>query len=135
MGSAEGGAPRRVIETGEAPPPVGPYSQAIEAGGILYCAGQVPLDPATGKLVDGGSAEQARQCLENLDAVCRAAGAGLNQAARLTIYLTDLDDFAEVNEAYASFFSPPFPVRTTVGVSALPAGAAVEIDATVPLAG
>jgi reactive intermediate/imine deaminase len=125
--------PRRAIETDQAPAPIGPYSQAVEAGGVLYCSGQVPLDPGTGELVDGGIAEQARRCLESLDAVCRAGGAQLSDAARIGIYLTDMSLFAEVNDVYAGFFSEPFPVRTTVGVAALPKGALVEMDATVPL--
>lgn len=124
---------RRAIETDDAPAPIGPYSQAVVANGVLYCSGQVPLDPATGELVDGGVAEQARRCLESLDAVCRAAGTRLSKTARIGIYLTDMNLFAEVNEVYASFFSEPFPVRTTVGVAALPKGATVEMDATVPL--
>jgi 2-iminobutanoate/2-iminopropanoate deaminase len=127
--------PSRAIETDQAPAPIGPYSQAVEAGGVLYCSGQVPLDPGTGELVEGGIAEQARRCLESLDAVCRAAGTRLDQAARIGIYLTDMSRFAEVNEVYATFFSEPFPVRTTVGVAALPKGALVEMDATVPLRG
>jgi 2-iminobutanoate/2-iminopropanoate deaminase len=124
---------RRPVETEGAPPPIGPYSQAIAADGVLYCSGQVPLDPATGELVDGGVAEQARRCLESLDAVCHAAGTQLSEAARIGIYLTDMALFAELNDVYASFFSEPFPVRTTVGVAALPKGALVEMDATVPL--
>jgi len=124
---------RRVVETDGAPAPIGPYSQAVVANGVLYCSGQVPLDPATGELVDGGVAEQARRCLESLDAVCRAAGTQLSDAARIGIYLTDMGLFAELNEVYASFFSEPFPVRSTVGVAALPKGALVEMDATVPL--
>jgi 2-iminobutanoate/2-iminopropanoate deaminase len=129
-GSTEG---KRAIETDQAPAPIGPYSQAVEADGVLYCSGQVPLDPATGELVDGGIAAQARRCLENLDAVCRAAGARLEDAARIGIYVTDMALFTELNEVYASFFSEPFPVRTTVGVASLPKGALVEMDATVPL--
>jgi 2-iminobutanoate/2-iminopropanoate deaminase len=129
-GSTEG---KRAIETDQAPAPIGPYSQAVEADGVLYCSGQVPLDPATGELVAGGIAQQARRCLENLDAVCRAAGARLEDAARIGIYVTDMALFAELNEVYASFFSEPFPVRTTVGVASLPKGALVEMDATVPL--
>ena len=124
---------RRAVETDRAPDPIGPYSQAVVANGVLYCSGQVPLDPATGELVEGGVAEQARRCLESLDAVCRAAGTELGEAARIGIYLTEIELFAEVNEVYAGFFSEPFPVRTTVGVSALPKGALVEVDATVPL--
>ncbi len=124
---------RRPIETDGAPAPIGPYSQAVVADGVLYCSGQVPLDPASGELIEGGVAEQARRCLENLEAVCRAAGTRLAEAARIGIYLTDMELFAELNEVYAGFFSEPFPVRTTVGVAALPKGALVEMDATVPL--
>jgi len=124
---------RRAIETESAPAPIGPYSQAVEADGILYCSGQVPLDPASGELVDGGIAEQSRRCLQSLDAVCREAGTELTEAARIGIYLTDMSQFPEVNEVYATFFTEPFPVRTTVGVAALPKGALVEMDATVPL--
>jgi 2-iminobutanoate/2-iminopropanoate deaminase len=105
----------------------------VIADGVLYCSGQIPVDPGTGELVEGGVAEQARRCLENLDAVCSAAGTSLAEAARIGIYLTDIASFAEVNEVYAGFFSEPFPVRTTVGVAALPKGARVEMDATVPL--
>ena len=124
---------RRPVETEGAPAPIGPYSQAVVADGVLYCSGQVPLDPDTGAVGDGGVAEQARRCLESLDAVCRAAGTQLSEAARIGIYLTDMALFAELNDVYASFFSEPFPVRTTVGVAALPKGALVEMDATVPL--
>jgi 2-iminobutanoate/2-iminopropanoate deaminase len=126
-------AVRRPVETEGAPAPIGPYSQAVVADGVLYCSGQVPLDPETGELVGGGIAEQARRCLESLDAVCREADTRLSDAARVGIYLTDMDLFPELNEVYASFFSEPFPVRTTVGVAALPKGALVEMDATVPL--
>ena len=124
---------RRVIETEAAPAPIGPYSQAVVANGILYCSGQVPLDPVSGELVNGGIAEQASRCLESLDAVCRAAGARLSEEARIGIYLTDMEEFPKVNDVYATFFEKPFPVRTTVGVAALPKGALVEMDATVPL--
>jgi reactive intermediate/imine deaminase len=124
---------RRPVSSADAPPPIGPYSQAVVAGGVLYCSGQVPLDPATGELVEGGAAEQARRCLRSLEAVCGAAGTRLGDAARVTIYLTDLGGFAEVNEIYAEFFSEPHPARTTVEVAALPKGAMVEIDAIVPV--
>jgi 2-iminobutanoate/2-iminopropanoate deaminase len=124
---------RRTVETDGAPAPIGPYSQAVVADGVLYCSGQVPLDPASGELVDGGIGDQARRCLQSLDAVCSAAGTRLSQAARIGIFLTDMEMFAEVNDVYAGFFSEPFPVRTTVGVAALPKGALVEMDATVPL--
>jgi reactive intermediate/imine deaminase len=124
---------KRAIETEDAPAPIGPYSQAVVADGVLYCSGQVPLDPGTGELVEGGIAEQASCCLENLDTVCRAAGTRLTEAARIGIYLTDMAEFSKVNDVYATFFQQPFPVRTTVGVAALPKGALVEMDATVPL--
>ena len=126
---------RRAVETGDAPEPIGPYSQALVAGGVLYCSGQVPLDPETGELVEGGIAEQARRCLQSLGAICEAAGTRLEDAARMTIYLTEMEGFPTVNEVYGEFFSDPFPVRSTVGVAALPKGALVEIDATVPLGG
>jgi 2-iminobutanoate/2-iminopropanoate deaminase len=121
------------VETDAAPAPIGPYSQAVVANGVLYVSGQIPLDPASGELVEDGIAEQARRCLESLDAICRAAGTALSDAARIGIYLTDMASFPEVNEVYAGFLSEPFPVRTTVGVAALPKGALVEMDATVPL--
>ena len=124
---------RRPVESSDAPAPVGPYSQGVVAGGVLYCSGQIPLDPASGEIVDGGAAEQARRCLESIDAVCREAGASLRDAARLTIYVTDLERFSEVNEVCAACLSEPFPARVTVEVAALPKGATVEIDAIVPL--
>lgn len=125
---------RDVIEASEAPPAIGPYSHAIKSGGLLFCSGQIPLDPRSGELVGATAAEQARRCLENLQAVCVAAGATLADAVRLTIYMTDLERFAEVNEAYAEFFaSDEPPARVTVGVAALPKGAQVEIDAIVAI--
>lgn len=102
-------------------------------GDLLFCSGQIPLDPATGELVGSTPAEQARRCLESLQAVCEAAGASLRQAVRLTVYMTDLGDFAAVNEVYASFFPAEPPARVTVGVAQLPKGAYVEIDAIVAL--
>ena len=126
---------RRAVETEDAPEPIGPYSQALVAGGVLYCSGQVPLDPSSGELIDGDAAAQARRCLQSLDAICREAGARLEDAARMTIYMTDMQSFPAVNEIYAEFFSEPFPARSTIGVATLPKGALVEIDATVPLAG
>jgi reactive intermediate/imine deaminase len=124
---------RRAVESGDAPAPIGPYSQAVAAAGVLYCSGQVPLDPATGELVEGDAAEQARRCLRSLEAVCSEAGTRLGDAARLTIYVTDIGSFAEVNRVYAGFFSEPYPARSTVEVAALPKGAMVEIDAIVPV--
>jgi 2-iminobutanoate/2-iminopropanoate deaminase len=121
-----------VTATG-APDAVGPYSHAVRSGGVLYCSGQVPLDPATGKLVEGSIGDQTRRCLENLRLVCQAAGAELSDAVRLGIYVTDMGTFPEVNEAYGSFFGEGPPARSTIGVAALPLGAAVEIDAIVAL--
>jgi 2-iminobutanoate/2-iminopropanoate deaminase len=119
-----------------APAAVGPYSHAVRAGGLLFCSGQVALDPATGELVGDTVAEQATRCLQNLQAVCAAAGATLDDTVRCTVYLTDLAGaFAEVNEAYAGFFASHRPARVAIGVAALPKGAQVEIDAIVALPG
>jgi 2-iminobutanoate/2-iminopropanoate deaminase len=126
---------RQAVETQDAPEPIGPYSQALVADGVLYCSGQVPLDPETDELVEGGIAEQARRCLQSLAAICEAAGARLEDAARITIYLTEMESFPAVNEVYAEIFTEPFPARSTVGVAALPKGAMVEMDATVALGG
>jgi len=122
---------RSAITAAGAPPAIGPYSHAVQAGSLLFCSGQIPLHPGTGELVGSTAAEQARQCLANLSAVCEAAGASLADAVRLTIYMTDLSRFAEVNEAYATFFERDPPARVTVGVAAVPKGALVEIDAIV----
>jgi 2-iminobutanoate/2-iminopropanoate deaminase len=101
------------------------------AGELLFCSGQIPLEPGTGELVKGTVADQARRCLENLQAVCGAAGASLSEAVRLTVYMTDLSDFEAVNEVYGSFFANDPPARVAVEVAALPRGAEVEIDAIV----
>jgi 2-iminobutanoate/2-iminopropanoate deaminase len=124
---------RETVDAAAAPPAIGPYSHAVRAGDLLFCSGQIPLDPHTGVLVGESAAEQARRCLENLQAVCDAAGTRLDRAVRMTIYMTDLAAFAEVNEVYGSFFSADPPARVTVGVAQLPKGAYVEIDATVAL--
>jgi 2-iminobutanoate/2-iminopropanoate deaminase len=124
---------REIVTATGAPPAIGPYSHAVRAGGLLFCSGQIPLDPASGELVGDTAGEQARRCLESLQAVCRAAGTELGRALRMTVYMTDLAAFAEVNEVYASFFASEPPARVTVGVAALPKGAYVEIDATVAL--
>ena len=126
-------AHREPISAPDAPEAVGPYVQAMRTAGLLFCSGQIPLDPRTGELVPGGAAEQAGRCLENLAAVCNAAGATLGDAVRLTVYLTDMGSFAAVNEVYTSFFESDPPARVAVGVSALPRGALVEIDAVVAL--
>ena len=117
----------------DAPKPAGPYSHAVRAGGLLFCSGQVGIDPATGRMVEGGPAEQVRQCLGNLQTVARAGGAELADAVRMTVYVTDMGAFSEVNEAYGSFFGDDPPARVTIGVAALPGGAAVEVDAVLAL--
>ena len=116
------------IETDKAPAAIGPYSQAITTDGYVFCSGQVALDAATGELLNGSVSEQTIKALENLSAVLAAAGTSLHHVVKTTIYLTDMNDFAEVNEAYATFFPERPPARATVGVAALPKGAQVEID-------
>jgi len=111
-----------------APAAIGPYSQAIRAGDTVYLSGQIPLDPVTMQIVEGFE-NQVRRVLANLEAVCREAGAGLDDVVRVTVYLTDLANFPVVNEIMASRFREPYPARVTVGVASLPRGAAVEIDA------
>ncbi len=125
---------RVTVNAESAPEAVGPYSHAVEAGGLLFCSGQIPLDPESGEIVGDDAAGQARKCLENLEAVCTASGTKLTNAVRLTIFTTELERFAEINEVYASFFpgGDP-PARAAVGVAALPKGAIVEIDAVVAL--
>jgi 2-iminobutanoate/2-iminopropanoate deaminase len=124
---------REIVQASGAPAAIGPYSHAVAAAGLLFCSGQIPLDPASGELVGETLAAQARRCLENLNAVCAAAGTTLQRAVRLTIYMSDLAAFGEVNEVYATFFADDPPARVTVGVAALPKGAQVEIDAVVTL--
>jgi 2-iminobutanoate/2-iminopropanoate deaminase len=125
---------RQPINAENAPAAVGPYSHAVRSGGFLFLSGQTPLDPATGKLVDGDIGEHTRQCLRNLTAVCEAAGASLADAVRCGIYVTDMGTFGEVNAAYSEFFPENPPARSTVGVASLPVGAQVEIDAIVAVA-
>jgi 2-iminobutanoate/2-iminopropanoate deaminase len=129
---------REIVQAPGAPAAIGPYSHAVlldlrSAGGLLFCSGQIPLDPATGELAGATAAEQARRCLENLRAVCDAAGASLERAVRVTVYMTDLQAFGEVNEVYGTFFGEDPPARVTVGVAQLPRGAQVEIEAIVAL--
>jgi 2-iminobutanoate/2-iminopropanoate deaminase len=124
---------REAIDAPDAPAAIGPYSHAVRAGALLFCSGQIPLDPASGEIVGTSAGEQARRCLENLAAVCEAAGASLADAVRLTVYMTDLSAFAEVGEVYGTFFGESPPARVAVGVTALPKGAQVEIDAIVAL--
>jgi 2-iminobutanoate/2-iminopropanoate deaminase len=126
-------ATREPVTAQGAPEAIGPYVHAIRAGDLLFCSGQIPLDPRTGELTGATTADQAGRCLENLAAVCTAAGTGLGSAVKVTIYLTDMADFQAVNEVYGSFFESSPPARVAVGVAALPKGARVEMDAIVAL--
>lgn len=121
------------VATRGAPEAIGPYAQAVACGGFLFLSGQVPIDPATGDLVRGTVQEEVARVLENLRAVLRAAGSGLDRVVRTTVYLTDLADFGAMNEAYARYFGTHRPARSTVQVAALPKGARVEIDAIAAL--
>lgn len=121
--------PREPISTPRAPAAIGPYSQAVRAGGTVYLSGQIPLDPATGELVQADIATEARRVFDNLQAVCEAAGGSMDDVARVGIYLTDLSDFAAVNAVMADYFQAPYPARSTIQVSGLPRGARVEVDA------
>ena len=119
------------ITSPELAPPVGPFSQAVEAGGFIYCSGQVGQDPATGKLVAGGVAAEAERIFQNLSAVLKAAGKSFDDVVRAGVFLTSISDYAALNSVYARHFSQPFPARTAIGVAALPLGACVEIDLVV----
>lgn len=119
---------RRIIHSAQAPKAIGPYSQAVQVGNTLYLSGQTPIDPGTGELVEGDITAQARQVFENLQAVLTAADAGFDQVVRVGIYLTDLGNFAAVNEVMKQYFREPYPARSTIGVAALPKAAQVEID-------
>ena len=121
---------RQVIQTPNAPAAIGPYSQAVLVGNTLYMSGQIPLDPKTGQLVEGGIDAQARQVFDNLRAVAGAAGATLNDIVKLSILLIDLGEFAKVNEIMASYMEAPYPARATYQVAALPRGARIEVEAT-----
>jgi len=126
---------REAVTAPDAPAAIGPYVHAVSAAGLLFCSGQIPLDPRTGDLVGSTPADQAGRCLENLAAVCAAAGTSLGEAVKVTIYLTDMAAFAAVNEVYGSFFEANPPARVAVGVAGLPRGAQVEMDAVVALSG
>ena len=121
--------PIETVATSGAPRAIGPYSQALRAGGFLFTAGQVGFDPATGELVDGGIGEQTRQVLQNIRAILEAGGSGLAQVVKTTVFLVDMADFAAMNEVYAEVFGTHRPARSTVAVAALPRGARVEIEA------
>ena len=120
---------RESFASDAAPRAIGPYAQAVAAGDLVFCSGQVGLDPASGRFVPGGVAAEAARALENLAAVLSAAGLGLGDVVKTTVYLLDLGEFAAMNEVYARYFQAPYPARATVGVVALPAGARVEIEA------
>jgi 2-iminobutanoate/2-iminopropanoate deaminase len=124
---------RETVTALGAPAAAGPYSHAIKAGGLLFISGQIPVDPATNELVGGSAGEQARRCLENLAIIAAAGGATLADAARLTVYLTDIATWGEVNEVYETFFPADPPARVAFAVAALPKGADVEIDAVIAL--
>jgi len=119
---------RQTIHSDSAPKAIGPYSQAVRSGSFVFFSGQTPLEPATGKLVEGDIAAQARRVFENLKAVCAAAGGTFDQVVRVGIYLTDLANFAAVNGVMKEYFREPFPARSTIGVASLPLNAQVEID-------
>jgi 2-iminobutanoate/2-iminopropanoate deaminase len=120
---------KQSISSPDAPKAIGPYSQAIRAGQLLFLSGQIPLDAASGQIVEGDVAAQTRRVMENLGAVLKAAGLSFDAVVRTTIFLTDMNDFSKVNEVYGAYFSPPAPARATVQVAQLPRGARVEIDA------
>jgi 2-iminobutanoate/2-iminopropanoate deaminase len=121
---------KKVIATSDAPAAVGPYSQAVSAGDLLFCAGQIPLDPVTGALVEGDVTAQTTRVLENVRAVLAASEMTFANVVKTTVFLTDLADFAAMNTVYANYFAEPFPARSTVQVAALPRGASVEIEVT-----
>ncbi|WP_049622479.1 RidA family protein [Frateuria defendens] len=125
---------KHIINTDQAPAAIGPYSQAVRAGNTVYFSGQIPLDPATGALIEGDVEAQARQVFENLAAVALAAEGSLAQIVRVGIFVTDLGNFATVNKVMSEYFEAPYPARSTIEVSALPKGAQVEVEATMVLA-
>jgi 2-iminobutanoate/2-iminopropanoate deaminase len=124
---------RETVTADPGPPAAGPYSHAVKSNGLLFVSGQVHLDPANGQLVGDSPAEKAKRCLENLTIIAEAAGTKLSNAVRIAVYVTDISVFAEMNEAYSSYFPSDPPARTTIGVAALPMGAEVEMDAVIAL--
>ncbi len=119
---------RQAVSTASAPTAIGPYSQAVRAGALLFVSGQVPLDPATGQLVDGDIAAQTHRVFQNIGEILKAGGASFDHVVRTTVFLADMNDFAAMNEAYATYFTSPAPARATVQVSRLPRDARIEID-------
>jgi reactive intermediate/imine deaminase len=125
--------PRQPVHTDRAPAAIGPYSQAVQRGSMVFLSGQIPLDPSSGLIVEGDIEVQARRAFDNLRAVCEAAGGTLDDVVRLGLYLTDLGQFAQVNQVMAEYFTAPFPARSTIGVASLPRGAQFEVDAILML--
>ena len=126
---------RAPISTPDAPAAIGTYSQAVRTGNLVFLSGQIPLDPATMEVVDGGIEAQVRRVFDNLEAVCRAAGGSLAHLVKLNVFLTDMGDFPVVNEVMSEYFREPYPARAAVGVAALPRGVAVEMEAVMALDG
>ena len=118
----------KVISTKQAPAAIGPYSQAIQVGNLVYTSGQIPIDPATGAFVEGGIKEQTRQSLTNVKAILNEVGLDLNNVVKTTVFMADMNDFADMNAVYAEFFSEPYPARSAVAVKTLPKGALIEIE-------
>jgi 2-iminobutanoate/2-iminopropanoate deaminase len=121
-------SPKKTVQTETAPKALGPYAQAIVAGGMVYCAGQIPLDPASGNIVAGGIAEQTHQVLKNLDAVLKSVGSSLHKAVKTTVFIKDMNNFAAMNEVYAGYFGAEPPARSTIEVARLPRDVMVEIE-------
>lgn len=119
---------KQAIETQQAPAAIGPYSQAIEAGGTIYVSGQLPINPATGQFAEGGIKELTRQSLTNMQHILQQAGCDMQHVVKTSVFLADMNDFAEMNEVYAEFFKAPFPARSAVAAKTLPKGARVEIE-------
>jgi len=124
---------KKAIQTDKAPAAIGPYSQSVMSGDLLFVSGQLPIDPATGKLIEGTMTEQTERILTNMSAIIEEAGADLSHVVKTTIFLADLGDFAEINGAYGEFFKETPPARSTIQVAALPLGARIEIEAVVSL--
>jgi 2-iminobutanoate/2-iminopropanoate deaminase len=124
---------KSAIETSNAPGAIGPYSQGMRTGDLLFTSGQLPIDPTTGKMVEGSVADRAHQAIKNLRAVIEAAGGGLGDVVKTTVFLSDIGDFQEVNTVYAEYFEAPFPARSAFQVAALPLGADLEIEAVVAI--
>lgn len=118
----------KAIHTNQAPAAIGPYSQAIEANGMVFASGQIPIDPATGQFVEGGIKEQTRQALTNIKAILEEAGTSMDNVVKTTVFMANMDDFADMNAVYAEFFTEPYPARSAVAVKTLPKGALIEIE-------